>query len=547
MAQHKQRSGSAFGSFLLAAGCAWGAFAIENDAGQWALGTLGALLAASGAGLVAEERARIEKLRTAETPTGAFGTARFMTSAEVTQYGLDDPAGLFLGIFEGRMLFYNGKAHSITVVPSRGGKGVSVVIPNLLHCQDSVVVADPKGELATVTGPHRQNTLKQRVFVLNPWGLHGLPQHRFNPLAHLVDLYLDESERRGLSDEVAVLALQLIPEPEDARNRYFREGSRKLLRALMMHMATAGQHQHCTLPELWRALQNGTRLDQILVDMAASDAMSGVVADLADDIAGIIEKSPEAFQSFIEGARQAVTIFDPSGWLAESVSASDFSFSDLKTGKVSVYLVIPPRRIETHGLWLGLLTRQAIDSVASSPGKNRVLFVLDEFANMGKLSGLSESLTLLPGLGVRVWMFVQSLDQLCAVYGREATNTILSQAEVQQYFAVRDHNLAKTLSETLGQSTVKTVSINLGRDPNDEPGESRSETGQPLMSAADIRLMPPTEQLLLIQSYPPIRAQRIAFWDVSPWQDWASPNPVEGMHPRPESSFTLAYKEKRHG
>ncbi|OJU50102.1 MAG: hypothetical protein BGO03_09540 [Mesorhizobium sp. 61-13] len=543
MANDPQR-GSSLSMFALAAGCVWGAWAVPNDAAQWLLGATSVIAVISGSDRLRAEMDRDRKRREAETPSGIYGTAAFMTGDAAARAGLTDPAGLFLGSLGGRLLFHNGKAHLITVAPARKGKGISVVVPNLLHWQGSVFVTDAKGELAAVTAAHRQNTFGQKVFVVNPWGLHGLPQHRFNPLAYLVDLDDDEAVRRGLTEEVAALALQLLPEPEDARNRYFREGSRKLLRALMLHLATRQVRGDCTLPELWRLLQNSGKLDAALADMAGSDALSGVVADLADDIAGIIEKSPEAFQSFVEGARQTVSIFDPSGWLADSVSASDFSFADLKTGKVSVYLVVPPKRIETHGAWLGLLTRQAINDVAGTPGGRKVLFMLDEFANMGKLASLSESLTLLPGLGVRVWMVVQSLDQLRTVYGREATNTILSQAEVQQFFAVQDHGLTKMLSDALGQRTVKTASINLGRKEDDDPGESKSETGRPLMSPDEIRLMPDTEQLLLIQSQPPIRARRVPFWEVAPWRDWAAPNPVEGTHPRPEPSFRLNYKEK---
>jgi type IV secretion system protein VirD4 len=64
------------------------------------------------------------------------------------------------------------------------------------------------------------------------------------------------------------------------------------------------------------------------------------------------------------------------------------------------------------------------------------------------------------------------------------------------------------------------------------------------MSADEIRLMPKTDQLLLIQSQLPIRARRVPFWEVAPWRDWAAQNPVEGMHPRPEPTFRLSYKEK---
>ena len=69
---------------------------------------------------------------------------------------------------------------------------------------------------------------------------------------------------------------------------------------------------------------------------------------------------------------------------------------------------------------------------------------------MGKLAGLAESLTALPGLGVRVWMFVQELAELIRIYGPNTAKTLLSQAEVTQFFAVQDHSLAKTLSQECG-------------------------------------------------------------------------------------------------
>jgi type IV secretion system protein VirD4 len=62
--------------------------------------------------------------------------------------------------------------------------------------------------------------------------------------------------------------------------------------------------------------------------------------------------------------------------------------------------------------------------------------MLDEFANIGKLAGLAESLTALPGLGVRVWMIVQELAELVRIYGPNTAKTIQSQAEVRQFFAV---------------------------------------------------------------------------------------------------------------
>jgi len=485
-----------------------------------------------------------EQRKQVQAPSGTFGEAAFATLGNCEQAGLLDPRGLYLGLQDRQPLFYSGKAHLLTVAPARQGKGINVVIPNLLHFQGSVFVTDPKGELAAVTAAHRAERLGQKVYVLNPWGLHGLPQHRCNPLQPLIEAATDPALMRGVADEAKALALQLVPEPEDERNRYFREGARTILRAVMLHLATRGMPELCTLPEIWRVLSSTRRIERAAEEMADSEALFGMVADLGQDLAYQIENNPDQFADFRQGAVQALDIFDPVGWLGEAVSGSEVDFKELKEGKASIYLVIPQDKIATHGTWLGLVTKQAIAAVARSSGKSEALFLLDEFANMGKLSGLAESLTALPGLGVRVWAFVQELSELIRLYGPHTARTVLSQAEVKQFFAVQDEQLAKTLSAALGQRTVKTRNFNLGRYDDDEIGESLGETGRPLMSPDEIRLMEADEQLLLIKALPAIRAKRLPFWFVAPWGSWAARNPVEGEYPVVPPLLRLNYRRK---
>ena len=541
MANSGQRK-SSIPAWLAGAALFWAASVAPEGPGQLLFGGTGAVVLYGATRIMRQNCDEARKIAAANTPSGVYGQARFASRQDVAKAGLHDQDGLFLGVHDRKLIFHNGKAHLLTVAPARTGKGVSVVTPNLLHWQGSVFVTDPKGELAGMTAWHRHEAFGQKVCILNPWGLHGLPQDRYNPLAVLVRLYNDDTLRRGLTGEVRDLALQLLPEPEsDSKNRFFREGSRKLLRALMLHLATRDDPARCTLPELWRILQSSTRMDCTLVDMAGSDALGGVVADLAQDMAGLIASNPEQFGDFREGAVQAVDIFEPSGWLADCVSASDFDFAEMKSGATSIYLVIPQDEIQTNGAWLGLLARQAIDAVARHGGNNQVLFLLDEASNMGRIHTLTESLTSLPGLGVRVWMIVQELAELRRVYGREATATILSQSEVVQYFAVQNHALAKEISAALGDRTVVTNSYNLGRSMDDAAGESFSETGRPLLSPDEIRQLPRDSQILFVQNNPPIMARRVPFWEVMPWQDWVDTNPVEGDPPTPWPKYRVHY------
>lgn len=507
--------------------------------GLGAFGVLGGLIGLQGLWSTSERR------KVSGQTSGVFGTAAFATAAECEARSLFDPNGLYLGIVhddgEALPLFHNGKAHLLTCAPARQGKGINVVIPNLLHYSGSVVVTDPKGELAAVTSAHRRERMGHDVAVFNPWALHDLPHARINPLEPLITMAGDLALQRGLVDEVSANSLQLLPEPEDTRNGHFRIASRGLMDAGQLYLALH-KPELCTLPELYRLVSSRTRLVAMAEEMQESEALGRLLVDLGTNLADQMRNNPEQFEDFRTGAVNALSIHKPGSFLGEAVSASDIALSDLKGGKLSLYLAFPPDKIGTHGSVLGLIVTQAINAVSRSKRDGSVLFLLDEFANLGKLSGLAESLTTLPGLGVRVWMIVQELAEVTRLYGPHTAQTIQSQAEVKQFFAVNGDELAQSLSKALGQRTVKTHNYNLGKTAADEIGESLSETGQPLMRPEDIKAMGESEQLLLIKGLSPIFAGRVPFWFAAPWGAWAAPNPVEGDYPQPKPLFELEYE-----
>ena len=63
----------------------------------------------------------------------------------------------------------------------------------------------------------------------------------------------------------------------------------------------------------------------------------------------------------------------------------------------------------------------------------RVAFFLDEFGQLGRLDALVDSLTLMRGYGAQLWLLVQDLSQLKAVYPR--WQSFLANTS-QQYFGI---------------------------------------------------------------------------------------------------------------
>ena len=71
-----------------------------------------------------------------------FGDARFAKRSEIKRAGLLGENGIIVGKLGNRYLTFDGQQHAIISAPTRSGKGVGIVIPNLLNWPDSVVVLD---------------------------------------------------------------------------------------------------------------------------------------------------------------------------------------------------------------------------------------------------------------------------------------------------------------------------------------------------------------------------------------------------------------------
>ncbi|MCE3519623.1 type IV secretory system conjugative DNA transfer family protein, partial [Escherichia coli] len=131
----------------------------------------------------------------------------------------------------GKLLRYAGPAHLLTIAPTRTGKGVGTIIPNLIDYRGPVVCIDPKGENARVTA--RQRARFGPVHVLDPFGVTELPSAAFNPLDRLDPAGLD------LADDAMTLADALVYDaPGEAGEAHWNEEAKALIAGIILSIAT---------------------------------------------------------------------------------------------------------------------------------------------------------------------------------------------------------------------------------------------------------------------------------------------------------------------
>ncbi|HKW84183.1 MAG TPA: type IV secretory system conjugative DNA transfer family protein, partial [Burkholderiaceae bacterium] len=174
------------------------------------------------------------------------GSARFANRLEISKSGLLGTRGILLGQHEGDYLMLAGQQSVLLAAPMRSGKGVGVVIPNLLAWPDSVCVVDVKGENFKVTAGYRARH-GQQVYAWAPFGLGSTKEeqgkeaqassatcrtHCYNPLA-----YVRTDPNHVIGDLLAIA--QIVYPTSDRSNgteRFFNDQARSLFLGLALYL-----------------------------------------------------------------------------------------------------------------------------------------------------------------------------------------------------------------------------------------------------------------------------------------------------------------------
>ena len=453
----------------------------------------------------------------------SHGSARFANRKELKKLergkGHED-AGLLIGrnLHTGRLLHYDGPAHLITLAPTRAGKGVGTVIPNLLAAERSVLVIDPKGENARIAGEARRRF--GTILVLDPFEVSGHPSAAYNPLDRLTPDSLD------LGEDAASLTEALVMDPPgQVTEAHWNEEAKAILGGLIMFCVCHEDRDRRTLATVREYLTlPPEKLRALLELMQDSDAAGGLIARAANRFLG---KADREAASVLSNAQRHTHFLD-SPRIAKVLSRSDFHFSDLRHRITSVFLVLPPNRMDAYSRWLRLLVSQALQDIArdaeasvrpqSGPtdaqgGTQRLnkptLFLLDEFAALGRLEAVERAMGLMAGYGLRLCPIRQDMSQLKDLYGERA-GTFIANAGVQQVFGVNDFETAKWLSQMMGQETAgfQTDSFK----PGDGPSFSNNLTGRDLLTPDEIMQLRPENQLLRVQGQATAVAQKLRYY-----------------------------------
>jgi len=395
------------------------------------------------------------------------------------------------------------RSHIVTCAPTGAGKGIGCAIPNLWTYRHSVVVLDLKGELVRHTAEVRRR-MGQRVFVLDPFKETKGPYHVFNPMGRVT-----EGGPQAIS-EATQLADALVVRSSLGTDTYWDDAAADLLKGLILHVA-------CEVPPAEAHL--GTlreRLTDKSDDLKKTFKKMSESKDTAIRRCGqsMLQKHDKELSSVLSSARRHTDFLDDP-CLEEVTRAAGISFSELKRTPTTIYLVLPPHQLIVYRRWVRLILAAALaDMTRTSNDKVPVLFLLDEFPKLGRMTSIEDGISILRGYGVQLWIFVQDLSQLRVAY--PGWRTFLANATLQ-CFGTQDMETARYVSQLLGNTTQKLTHVQHGTSHTSglrsNRGTSQSSSEQrhsrALRDVDELRCMDPSDVIAFLPGCRPVQLRRL--------------------------------------
>lgn len=440
------------------------------------------------------------------------GEARWATSSEAKAAGLLDDKGLILGKMGGKYLMTDAPKFAMLVAPTRSGKGVGTIIPNLLNWAQSVIVVDIKGENFDVTSGFRAKH-GHEVYKFAPYD-EDFETHGSNPLS-----YINRDSRYVVGD-LQSAGYMLYPK-KDGDGAFWNDAARGLFVALSLYCIES--NIPLTLGEVLRRSSGGGRPKEFWQGVVESGiSASGLQLSIKcmDGLNQFVSNSDNTLTSILSTFSAPLGAFS-NPLVDAATSRDDFDLRDIRRRKMSIYVVIPPNRLAEASLLINLFFSTAIDqNTKTLPEKDPslkyvALLLLDEFPALGRVDKYIKSIGYFAGYGLRSLMVAQSMSQLKErdLYGDEGARTLATNHMIQIMYAPREQQDAQEYSEILGYYSMDGVSKGRSRSRGSlTNSENVSDQKRALMLPQELREIGDDKIIVMTDGCKPIFADKIKYY-----------------------------------
>jgi type IV secretion system protein VirD4 len=415
----------------------------------------------------------------------------------------------------GKIIFNNENGHVYVNGPTRGGKGISIIIPTLLSYTESVFVYDIKKEnFEKTAGWRKKFSHVVKLEFASPDSAH------FNVMSYV---------RKGdteISELQNIITNLVNPGGNEQDYDYWVESAKNLILACMLHLLYSRDDPAsppASLPGVRVFMLSQAKEKTIEIMSGAKHILNSFTNEYETHpevkriCVEMMNKSDKELAGVYGSATSYLGLFsDPI--IAKNTNDSDFELRDMFNGNhpMSLYLCVKPKDRQRMKPLVRMLIQSLSDVVMESVSKKKhtILALIDEFNSLGKMPFFETNIAYYMGYGMRCMIVCQGFNQLFGTYGRDTS--ILDNCRFKLILGVSTPDDAKVVSDYLGTFSIAKSSVsksgNVGTFISAGRSESVSEAEQKLMTEEAILHMPYENWLLITNGRYPYMGKKIMYY-----------------------------------
>lgn len=347
--------------------------------------------------------------------------------------------------------------NDLIIGPSGAGKTRGYVLPNILQCNESMIVTDTKGALHGQVGGilARRGYDVQEINLADclssPWG--------YNPLD-----YIRYDSRRDKYNEQDIMTIAAAIVPDEPRNDdpYWHRAARMLLESLIaytMECLPTEEHNFTSVIKLFATLTDGT-FDRLMAELGEIDPDSFAVSRYK--LCTSCRAAEKMYASVVGILAEKLSVLTFDGARALISNPQRIDFRALGRKKTAVFLTVSDTDRSMDRL-AGLFYTQALhvlsDEADHSPGHRLtvpVRLILDDFAAGSRIEDFDGITSVIRSREISVSIILQSVTQLESLYGTAKAATIINNCDQCLYLGGQDVETARIIS-TKANKSINTI------------------------------------------------------------------------------------------
>ena len=332
--------------------------------------------------------------------------------------------------------------HVLVVGGVGTGKSSCIAIPTLRSFGESVFAIDIKGELYQTTKAHRPN-----IKVFNPLIDTSYGYDPFYCLYH----------SHNPAQEARAIAQAIVPLPLDTKEPFWIESAQNVFTAAILHFAGQGFSFLQTIQQI-----QATTPKELIKELCNSPTREA--SYFVNSFLGMDDK---IVASIITELSNNLVCFATDRNLISALSRkNNIMPDDLEFGN-DVYIQIPEHLLRQWKNLLTLIVNQFLTHFEQREELNQrpILFLLDEFPRLGKVSTMLDGLATLRSKKISICLIIQSLAQLDAIYGQNERKVISDTCAYKAILGATDADTQEYFSRLVGTYDKQATSHGTNSEP----------------------------------------------------------------------------------